>query len=101
MGFFKTPVVKSNRTSAWAQYTLRVKNRDQLQLRLKESNIPSSVFYPIPLNLQECFKYLGYKDTDFPVSDLASKEVLSLPMNPYLNDNQIDFIVFNLMKSRE
>jgi len=100
LGFFKTPVVKSNRTSAWAQYTLRVKNRDQLQLRLKESNIPSSVFYPIPLNVQECFKYLGYKDTDFPVSDLASQEVLSLPMNPYLNDNQIDFIVSSLMKSR-
>jgi len=100
LGFFKTPMVKSNRTSAWAQYTLRVKNRDQLQLRLKESNIPSSVFYPIPLNVQECFKYLGYKDTDFPVSDLASQEVLSLPMNPYLNDNQIDFIVSSLMKSR-
>ena len=99
-GFFKTPVVKFNRTSAWAQYTLRVKNRNELQLRLKESNIPSSVFYPIPLNLQECFKYLGYKDVDYPVSYIASQEVLSIPMNPYLNNNQIDFIVSNLMKSR-
>jgi UDP-2-acetamido-2-deoxy-ribo-hexuluronate aminotransferase len=96
---FQTPVIKSNRTSAWAQYTLRVKNRDELQLRLKDSNIPTSVFYPIPLNLQECFKYLNSKHGDFPNSDKASKEVLSIPMNPYLNNDQIDFIASHIMKS--
>ena len=96
---FQTPVIKSNRTSAWAQYTLRVKNRDKLQLRLKNSNIPTSVFYPIPLNLQECFKYLNSKHGDFPNSDKASKEVLSIPMNPFLNNDQIDFIASQIMKS--
>ncbi len=90
---FLTPTVKSNRTSAWAQYTIRVKNRDNLQLSLKEEGIPTSVFYPIPLNLQECFRYLKGKHGDFLISDKASKEVLSLPMNSFINNTQIDYIV--------
>ena len=96
---FQTPVIKSDRISAWAQYTLRVKNRDDLQSKLKVNNIPSSVFYPIPLNLQECFKYLNSKNGDFPISDKASKEVLSIPMNPFLDNQQIDYIVSNITKS--
>lgn len=93
---FQTPIIKKNRTSAWAQYTLRVKNRNDLQLKLKESGIPTSVFYPIPLHLQECFKYLKYKQSDFPVSDQASKEVLSIPINPFLTHEQIDYIILNI-----
>ena len=95
---FQTPVVKPDRTSAWAQYTLKVNNRDDLQLKLKEHGIPTSVFYPIPLNLQECFKYLNSKHGDFPVSDGASKEVLSLPMNPFLDNYQIDYIISHILK---
>jgi UDP-2-acetamido-2-deoxy-ribo-hexuluronate aminotransferase len=90
---FKTPIIKPNRTSAWAQYTLRVNNREKLQSKLKEQGVPTSVFYPVPLNLQECFNYLGGKNGDFPISDMASKEVLSIPMNPFLNDTQIEYIV--------
>ncbi|MDC1497065.1 DegT/DnrJ/EryC1/StrS family aminotransferase [Pelagibacteraceae bacterium] len=95
---FQTPIIKPNRTSAWAQYTLRVKNRDDLQLKLKDSGIPTSVFYPVPLNLQECFKYLNSSHGDYPASDKASKEVLSIPMNPFLNNHQIDYIVSHLTK---
>jgi UDP-2-acetamido-2-deoxy-ribo-hexuluronate aminotransferase len=90
---FQTPIIKKNRTSAWAQYTIRVKNRDKLKLKLKEKGIPTSVFYPIPLHLQECFKYLNYKQSDFQVSDEASKEVLSIPINPFMTQKQIDYIV--------
>ena len=90
---FQTPIIKKDRTSAWAQYTLRVKNRDKLQIKLKEAGIPTSVFYPIPLHLQECFRYLNYKQNDFTVSDEASKEVLSVPMNPFLSKGQIHFII--------
>jgi len=89
---FQIPIIKVNRTSAWAQYTLRFTNRDNLQLKLKEDGIPTSVFYPIPLNLQECFKYLTSRHGDFPVSDQASREVLSLPMNPFLNNDNIEYI---------
>jgi UDP-2-acetamido-2-deoxy-ribo-hexuluronate aminotransferase len=93
----KTPVIKPNRSSAWAQYTLRVKNRDILQIKLKDNGIPTAVFYPIPLNLQECFQYLKSKPGDFPMSDKASKEVLSIPMNSFLNKKQIDYIISKLL----
>lgn len=95
---FQTPVIKSNRTCAWAQYTLRLKNRDKLKLELNEVGIPTSVFYPIPLNLQKCFKYLKSEHGDFPISDKASTEVLSLPMNPFLTVEQINFIVEKILK---
>jgi UDP-2-acetamido-2-deoxy-ribo-hexuluronate aminotransferase len=88
----QTPVIKPNRSSAWAQYTLRVQNRDILQLKLKESGIPTSVFYPIPLHLQECFRYLNYKQNDFPISEKASNEVISIPMNSFLTNNQVDYV---------
>ena len=92
----QTPVIRQNRTSAWAQYTLRVKNRDSMQMKLRDKGIPTSVFYPVPLNLQECFKYLNSKRDDFPISDEASKEVLSIPMNPFLNNDQIEYIISNM-----
>jgi UDP-2-acetamido-2-deoxy-ribo-hexuluronate aminotransferase len=95
---FNIPIIKKNRTSAWAQYTLRVKNRDKLQLQLKEAGIPTSVFYPVPLNLQECFKYLKCKHGDMPISDQASAEVLSIPMNPFLNLKQIDYVASCLIE---
>ena len=92
----QTPVIKPNRSSAWAQYTLRVQNRDILQLKLKESGIPTSVFYPIPLHLQECFRYLNYKKNDFPISEKASNEVISVPMNSFLTNEQINYIILHI-----
>jgi UDP-2-acetamido-2-deoxy-ribo-hexuluronate aminotransferase len=89
----QTPVIKPNRSSAWAQYTLRVKNRDILQKKLKENGIPISVFYPIPLHLQECFRYLNYKQNDFPISEKASNEVISVPINSFLTNEQINYII--------
>ena len=95
----QTPVIKPNRSSAWAQYTLRVKNRDNLQLKLKENSIPTSIFYPIPLHLQQCFQYLKYKQNDFPISEKASNEVISIPMNPFLTNEQIDYIVSKIQEN--
>ena len=86
------PFVEENCTSAWAQYSIRVKNREELQIKLKENGIPTAIHYPMPLHLQECFEYLGYKEGDFPVSELISKEILSLPMNPYLTEDEIKYI---------
>jgi len=95
----QTPVIKSNRSSAWAQYTLRVKNRDTLQIKLKENGIPTSVFYPIPLHLQECFRYLNYKNGDFLISEKASNEVMSIPMNPFLTIEQINYIISKIKQN--
>jgi UDP-2-acetamido-2-deoxy-ribo-hexuluronate aminotransferase len=88
-----TPVIKKNRFSAWAQYTIRVKNRIDLQAQLKKKGIPTMVYYPIPLHLQECFEYLNYKKGDFPVAEKASKEVISLPINSFLTNDEIKYIV--------
>jgi len=95
----ETPVIKSNRSSAWAQYTLRVKNRNALQNKLKDKSIPTSVFYPVPLHLQECFKYLDYQQGNFPISEKASNEVMSIPMNAFLTNEQIDYIIYNIREN--
>ncbi len=86
------PFVDKRATSAFAQYSIRVKNRDDVQAKLKEHQIPTAVHYPMPLHLQECFEYLGYKKGDFPVSELVSSEIMSLPMNPYVSDDEIRYI---------
>ncbi|WP_422089420.1 DegT/DnrJ/EryC1/StrS family aminotransferase [Tenacibaculum ovolyticum] len=86
------PFIGKNCTSAWAQYSIRIKNREELQIKLKENGIPTAVHYPMPLHLQECFEYLGYNKGDFPISETVSNEILSLPMNPYLTLEEIEFI---------
>ena len=89
----KTPLIKKNRTSAWAQYTLRVSDRDAVQAKLKNNGIPTAVYYPIPLHLQECFEYLNYNEGCFPISEKASREVMSIPMNAFLTNEQVDYVV--------
>ena len=94
----ETPFVKNDRTSAWAQYSIRVQNRTELQTKLQNLGIPTAVHYPMPLHVQECFKYLNLKEGDFPISEKVSKEIMSLPMNPYVTDEEIEFIVGSLAK---
>ena len=86
------PFVDERATSAWAQYSVRVKSRDEVQSRLKDAGVPTAVHYPMPLHLQECFAYLGYKEGDFPIAEQISNEIMSLPMNPYLDDEEIAYI---------
>ncbi len=86
------PFVDEKTTSVWAQYSIRVQNRDEVQARLKEQGIPTTVHYPMPLHLQECFAYLGYEKGDFPIAKQVSNEIMSLPMNPYVSDDEISYI---------
>ncbi len=88
----KTGTLSKDYTSVWAQFSIRIKNRDEVQAYLKEKGIPTAVHYPMPLHLQECFSYLGYKKGDFPISERVSNEIMSLPMNPFLSDEEIDYI---------
>ena len=90
------PRVCEGRTSSWAQYTLRVQNRDALAERLHGAQIPTAVHYPLGLHLQQCFEALGHELGDFPETEKASGEVLSLPMNPHLGEEQIQHIVQTL-----
>ncbi|AYJ78410.1 DegT/DnrJ/EryC1/StrS family aminotransferase [Aliarcobacter cryaerophilus] len=92
----ETPFISDKCTSAWAQYSIRVQNRTELQTKLQNLGIPTAVHYPMPLHVQECFKYLNLKEGDFPISEKVSKEIMSLPMNPYVSDEEIEFIVGSL-----
>ncbi len=87
------PKIHTNCTSAWAQYTVRNSNRDELQQHLSALGVPTAIHYPVPLHLQQCFKYLGYSEKDFPESVAASNQVLSLPMNPFMSLDEIEFIL--------
>ncbi len=89
----RTPVVDPANESIFNQYTLRVERRDDLQAFLKAKGIGSSVYYPLPLHLQPCFAYLGYQAGQFPESEKASGEVISLPIYPELTSAQLDEVI--------
>ena len=100
-GDFILPFIESFNTSVWAQYSIRVKNRENIQALLKEANIPTAIHYPKPLHLQKCFDYLGYKKGDFPISEIVSEQIMSLPMNPYIKLSDQHYIcdkLNNLLK---
>lgn len=75
------------------QYVIRARDRDQLQEFLEEKGVSTAIYYPLPLHLQKCFSYLGYKEGDFPVAEKAAHEVLALPIYPELSPEQQDYIV--------
>lgn len=83
------------------QYTLRAKNRDKLREFLKEYGIGTEIYYPLPLHLQECFKGLGYKRGDLPISEETSETVLSIPVYPELNNEQKEYIVVKITEFYE
>lgn len=85
--------------SAWAQYTIRVANRDRVAARLKEKNIPTAVYYPKPLHLQTAYVEFGRGPGSAPISEALCSEVLSLPMHPYLTQEAIDFICTNVVNA--
>lgn len=73
-------------------YVIRVPRRDELQKHLEAQGIATGLHYPIPLHLQTAFAHLGYKEGDFPVTEKAAKEILSLPMYPELTEEQIQYV---------
>lgn len=88
------------------QYTIKVKNglRDRLRDHLNEKQIPSMVYYPGPLHLQKAYSYLGYGVNDFPVTSILCNEVLSLPMHPEIEQEQLDHItesVLNFFETKQ
>jgi dTDP-4-amino-4,6-dideoxygalactose transaminase len=86
----RTPFVQSENESIFNQYTLRAERRDDLAGHLKQKGIGTKVYYPLPLHLQPCFSYLGYKQGSCPESERAAAEVISLPIYPELTQAQLD-----------
>ncbi len=91
--FVSTPVVYGYNLSTFAQYSICLKERVQLQNYLKKEHIPSAVYYPKPLHIQEAFRYLGYKIGDLPVSEQIAQRILALPLHPYLSLAEQNFII--------
>lgn len=89
----RTPTIEPANESIYNQYTLRVARRDDLQIHLKDKGIGSAIYYPLSLHLQPCFEYLGYKRGAFPESERATREVISLPVYPELQQSQLDEVI--------
>lgn len=88
-----TPVIQQGNTHSWAQYTIRVPNRDEVVKFLNEKGIPTAIHYPKCIHEQPAFSYLGYQWGSLPETEKASREVLSLPMHPWLTNEEQDRIV--------
>jgi len=87
------PQTSSNAHHIFHQYVIRAHRRDELHEFLSARQIGSEIYYPIPLHLQPCFAYLGYREGDFPEAERAAKEVLALPMFPELTEDEQRWVV--------
>ena len=90
-----TPHIPEGHTSCWAQFCVlaeSAEHRSELQEKLRKKDIPTAIYYPKPLHLQDAFAELGHKKGDFPVTDKIADRIFALPMHPYLTDAEIDLI---------
>lgn len=80
------------------QYTLGVDNRDGLRDHLKRHGIGFEIYYPVPLHLQKCFQYLGYREGDLPIAEHSAKQVISIPIYPQLREDEREFVADTILK---
>lgn len=100
-GVVGTPIIPEGYVSSFAQYTIKLNSkeaRDALQSNLKAEGIPSMVYYVKPMHKQGAFNELKYNESDFEVTNELCDTVLSLPMHPYLNDDDINYVVNSIKK---
>lgn len=95
---FDIPLEKEDRKHIYHLYVVRTDKRNELRDYLKENNIGTDIHYPIPLHLQEAYKYLGYKEGELPNTEKYSKEILSLPIFPELTDEEIERVFETIIK---
>ena len=88
----KLPVIKDGNKEINYVFCIQTEKRDALEERLKSREIGTSIYYPVPLHLQKCFEYLGYKKGDFPAAEKLCETVLALPMFPELTEDEVSFV---------
>ena len=88
-----TPFVAEGNVSAWAQYCIRVKDRAKMLEICAQKGVPTGVYYPVPLHLQEVFKGLGYKRGDFTVSEAVAQDIMALPMSAFVTKEEQDYVI--------
>ena len=97
-----TPTVPEGFLSSWAQYTILLKDKEQrnaVQAKLKEKGIPSMIYYPRGLHQQKAYAWMELKDEDYPNTLAAAHRVLSLPMHPYMKEEEQDYIINSLQEA--
>lgn len=87
-----TPFVKPDRSSVYAQYTVRSAERETITQKLNQNGVPTAIHYPVPLYRQEAIRDIPHKPADYPVTERVSREVFSLPMSAFLTEAQQDYI---------
>lgn len=92
----RTPTIRPGNQSVWAQYCVEIPYRDAVREKLNEADVPTAVFYPLPLHLQDAYRDLGYNWGDLPVCEAASRRIIALPMHPYLDEETQDYIIEQL-----
>ena len=88
-----TPVTRDYVEPVYHMYVLQSEHREEVLEKLKEAGIATGVYYPVPLHLQKCYKNLGYKEGDMPVSEYLSHRTFAVPVYPELTKEQVDYII--------
>ncbi|MBN1165087.1 MAG: DegT/DnrJ/EryC1/StrS family aminotransferase, partial [Candidatus Krumholzibacteriota bacterium] len=93
LGEVTVPHIAPGNTSIYNQYVIRARDRDGLKRHLQEAGIGCEIYYPVPLHLQKCFKYLGGKEGDLPQAEKAARETLALPVYAELPREEQDYVI--------